>query len=226
MGNSGGLQTNVEEKIANYNAFFAEQNADVLMMQEFTEYVDANQQYQANSSIFNRHFAYSSYSEKETVIKSQYPFANSAFSYLHTSGDFPAWCIYGNTTIGGLPFTVVSAVLNSSSVIEEKLRALNKLVNVILPNSENVIIGMDTNALSQAEADSMKNYMESNGFLCANWDRFGYLETYNLNWSGYRCIDNIFTRGSIGIDSFFVPDVYADLSSDHYPVVANLSVYL
>ena len=225
MGSSGGLSHDVAEKIANYNTFFSEQDADILTLQEYTQYIDSNQQYASETAIFDNHFDYSSYTENELIIQSKYNFTNSAFSYLHTSGDHPSKCVYGTTTINGISFTLVTAVLHYQASLEEKLRALNKLVNVILPSSGNVIIGMDTNVVSKEEADELKSYLADNGINSANWTEFGYLETYNLNWSGYRCIDNIFFRGNIEIDGFTVPyDVYSDLSSDHYPVIANLSI--
>ena len=222
MGSSGGLSHDVAEKIANYNSFFSTENADVLCLQEFTEYIDSNQQYNSDTAIFNNWFSYSSYTERETVIKSKTSFSSSAFSYLHTSGDPSAWCIYGSTTINGKIVFLVSGVLNVTANTEEKLRALDKLVNTICAGRTNVIIGMDTNALSKTEADAMRDYMAGYGFSSANWSNFGYLETYNLSSTGYRCIDNIFTRGNFEIVNFTVPSVYADLSSDHFPVVADL----
>lgn len=225
MGRSGGLSENVTEKIQNYNSFFSSQDADILFLQEFTEYIDSNNIYNSDNSIFNSYFPYISHFEKETEIKSKTAISNSYFSYLHTSGDFPAWCIYGNTVINEKTITLVSAVLNSSSNINEKIRALTKLTTVILPNSKNVIIGMDTNALSESEANTIKSFMENKGFNCANWNKFGYLNTYNLSSSMYKSIDNIFVRGDIKINNFYVPDVYNYLSSDHFPVVAELTIF-
>lgn len=224
-GDSGGLQTNVPTKINNYNTFLTNQNSDVLFMQEFTEYVDANQQYNSDTAIFDGHFSYKSYVEREMSIKSKYAFANSAFSYLHTSGDPPAQCVYGNTTINGQSVLLVTAVLNVTSNIEQKLRALNKLVNIICSGYTNVLVGMDTNALSKSEADSMKSYMADNGFQTGNWNKYGYKETYDLTSSYYHCIDNIFAKGNFEIINFNVPNVYADLSSDHFPVVSDILLY-
>ena len=224
-GGTAGIESGAAQKIANYNSFFATESADVLTMQEFVTYVDRAEQYNSDTAIFDRQFSYKSYTEKETAIKSQYAFADSAFSYLHTSGDPSAWCIYGNTTIHGRSVKLISGVLNVTANTTQKLRALTKLVDQIVGSSYNVIIGMDTNALSQSEADSMKQFMANHGFICANWGAFGYLDTYNLSWTGYKCIDNIFVRGDIEITNFTVPSVYSELSSDHFPVVADLILY-
>ena len=225
MGNSGGLSTNVEEKIANYKEFFANQDADLLFMEEFVDYIDSSQIYPSNSTLFDPIFRSASYEEKETAIKSQYLLNDTKFSYMHTSGDPSAWCIYGNTVINGNAFAVVASVLNVTADTTQKIRALTKLTDTLLAVYDNVIIGMDTNALSQTEADAIKAYMVGKGYTCGNWEYLGYKETYNLSSSMYRAIDNIFVKGNAKIVNFNVPNVYSDLSSDHFPVAADIVVY-
>ena len=232
FGIGGGMSgiSAVEKAINNYKQFFCNENPDFLTFQELTEFIGANDTYNAELFLFQDHFRNSSYYEKETQIKAQYPLSNSAFSYLHTTGDNPAWCIYADTVVNGVNIRIVSAVLNSSAPEgvnhqAQALRALTKLVNTIIADAENVIIGMDTNMLSQNETEVIKTFMETNGYKCGNWDYLGYQNTYNLNVNMYNAIDNIFVKGNLAITNFYVPDVYDDLTSDHYPVIAEINVY-
>ena len=225
MGNAGGLSTDVEQKIMNYKSFFSAQNADLIFLQEYVEYIDTENTYPANATIFEPIYLSASYEERETAIKGQYLLNETKFSYMHTSGDPSAWCIYGDTTINGHAFAIASAVLNVTADTTQKIRALTKLTDTLLAVYDNVIIGMDTNALSKAEADAIKTYMTGKGYTCGNWGYLGYKDTYKLSSSMYKAIDNIFVKGNAKITNFSVPDVYADLSSDHFPVIADIVVY-
>ena len=229
MGNGGGLATDVEQKIANYKQFFADQNVDFICLQECTDYIDSNNTYASIDTLFRPIFKEISYFEKETGITGQHEITNSYFSYLHTTGDDPSWCIYGDSDINGLNIAICSGVLNVSAPIgidhhQQQIRALTKLTQQILAPYEYAIVGMDTNCLSQSEADGVKAFMESEGYTSANWDYLGYKDTYNLSSSMYHAIDNIFTKGDMKIVNFTVPDVYAELSSDHFPVIAEIRI--
>lgn len=229
MGLPGGISANVSEKISNYSNFFATVNPDFVFLQEYVDYIDSAQQYKAKETIFDPLFQYSSYTEKENIIFGKSSINNTAFSYLHTSGDNPAWCIYGTTTIKGKTVSIVSAVLNSSAPSgvdhqEQGIRALTKLTNQILANSDYVIIGMDINSLSQSEVDVFNNFMAEKGYKSANWGKYGYKNTYNLSSSMYKAIDTVFVKGNMKIINFDVPDVYADLSSDHFPIVVDIII--
>lgn len=226
-GHTGGLAQAVSEKIMNYKNFFAGVNPDYVFMQEFVEYIDSANSYQSDTTIFDPMFLYKSYYEKETVIKAQRPLHNTAFSYLHTTGDYPSWCVYGASDINGKIVAAVSGVLNPEAPdginhSDQQIRALTKLTEQIVSKYDRVIIGMDTNCLSQSEAERVLAFMQSKGYRSANWDYFGYKDTYNLSSSMYHAIDNIFVKGDMRIVNFTVADVYNKLSSDHFPVIAEI----
>ena len=223
-GNSGGISgtANVERAIANYRTFLANENIDFLTLQEIVQYIGANNTYDAEQWLFSDFFKSTSWYEKETKIKSQYKLTDTAFSYLHTSGDPSAWCIYGKTKVQGSEIMIVSGVLNVTSDTAQKQRALTKLCDTIIGSTENAIIGMDVNVNSESEADSIATFMTNKGYKFGNWGFLGKQKTYNLNSSVYQCIDNIFVKGSMRITNFTVPDVYSGLTSDHYPVIADI----
>lgn len=229
MGNSGGLSHDVETKILNYKKFFAQTDADFITMQEFTDTIDSEGVYATDATLFDPICLYKSYTEKETAIRGQRPLNSTAFSYLHTTGDNPSWCIYGNTIVGNKTIAIVSGVLNVSAPSgidhsEQQIRALTKLTEQLLASYDYAIVGMDTNCLSKTEADTVRAYMEGKGYRSGNWSYLGYLDTYNLSSQMYHAIDNVFVKGNMRIVNFSVPDVYAELSSDHFPVIAEIRI--
>lgn len=230
--------TNPADKIANYKEFFANEDPDFLFMQECTEYIDTGDTIGTDTTLFDPFFLSKSYFEKETAIKGQYPISKTQFSYLHTSGDNPSWCVYGECDIDGKKVAVVSGVLNVSAPdginhSEQQIRALTKMTTETLQgglgfnlsNYDYVIVGMDTNCLSQDEADTVKAFMEGKGYTCANWGYLGVKDTYNLSANMYRAIDNIFVKGNVRITNFSVPSVYDALASDHFPVISEFRLF-
>lgn len=226
-GVAGGLSSDVTEKIIKYKKFFAKENVDFLCMQEYVEYIDSGESYAADATLFTPIFFHKSYSERETVIFGQHGMDSTRFTYLHTSGDNPAQVIVGETTIGGKTVGIASGYLNSSAPEgidheEQGIRALTKLTDDVLERYDYAIVCMDCNCISQEEAASFLSFMKGKGYKSGNWDYLGYLDTYNLSSSMYHAIDTVFVKGNMKIVNFEVPDVYADLSSDHFPVIAEI----
>ena len=228
-GHEGGLSTNIPEKILNYRRFLGSKNCDIIGLQEYTQYIDNQNLYTSDMSIFNPLYEFKGHYERETAIFSRYRLYNSFFSYLHTEGDKASWCVYGDTYINGKLIRIVSGVLNVESPeginhSEQQIRAMTKLVEQILGNSYYAIVMMDTNCLSVTETENIKNYLDNVGhFYTGNWYYFGYYDTYNLSSQMYKSIDNIFTK-NLSIVDFDVPSVYADLSSDHFPVISKIKI--
>ena len=220
-GLEGGLSTDVAQKILNYKRFFAHEHPDLLFLQESTDYIDDAQEYASDPVLYAQLFRYASYKERETAIKSQTVQQLTRFSYIHTSGDPSAWVIYGTTMIDNKEVTIVSGVLNTTSNAEEKIRALTKLTEQLIGDVRYAIIGMDTNVNSAEELAAVRSYMAGKGYVCGNWGYVGNIATYNEQSSAYHNIDNVFVKGG-NVVNFERCEVYNDLSSDHYPVIANI----
>ena len=168
-------------------------------------------------------FAYSSHFEREKIIKSNYKMFRSFFSYLHVTEEPPADMIRCDTRVNNKPLSIITGVLNVESTLEQKLGCISKFIT-LNETRDNVIACFDTNVLSATEAVALQNAFLAGGYRSANWDYFGYKDTYNLNVDMYHSIDNIFVKGDIKIVNVYVPEVYAQLSSDHFPFVAELAV--
>ena len=223
-GSPGGLTpTLAETKVANYHEFLGTYKPDFVCMQEYSDVIDSAATYHM-ADIFTPLYKFHSNEWREAIIYTDHDLYRNYDSYLHTSGDLPSWVVYSDCHINGKIVRIVSGVMSVGTTVAEKKRAIDKLCNTILVNSQNAIVCMDTNVASKEEADEIKAYFETYGLSCGNWDYFGYKDTYNLASSQYHSIDNIMVKGDLVIRSFIVPDVYADLSSDHFPVMADIAV--
>lgn len=219
----GGLAANVQTKIANYKKFFGNEKFDFACFQEYTEYIDSGNIYPSDDTLMDYPFAYSSHFEREKIIKSNYKMFRSFFSYLHVTEEPPADMIRCDTRVNNKPLSIITGVLNVESTLEQKLGCISKFIT-LNETRDNVIACFDTNVLSATEAVAVQNAFLAGGYRSANWDYFGYKDTYNLNVDMYHSIDNIFVKGDIKIVNVYVPEVYAQLSSDHFPFVAELAV--
>lgn len=223
MGRSGGLSTNVVEKINNYKEFFGNEKFDFACFQEYTEYIDDQNQYRSDETLMNYPYQYSSHFEREKIIKSNYKLYNSFFSYLHVTEQPPSDMIRCDTRVNNKPLAIVTGVLNVEAPISQKVGSIQKFIQLNM-SRPNVIACFDTNALSESEAVTIRNAFAEGGYISANWDYFGFLDTYNLASTMYHSIDNVFVKGAAKIVNVNVPDVYADLSSDHFPFITEVAI--
>ena len=223
-GISGGLPAAlVDTKVANYKEFLGQYKPDMICMQEYVNYVDENETVTA-ASIFDP--LYRSHSEigKEAVFYTNNVVYRTGNQWIQTSGDPSANASWGLIWVGGRRIMCATGYLNVAATLDQKKAAINNLMRARFANEEYGIISYDMNALSKDEADGLKAYLATFGFKTANWDYFGYKNTYKLTSEMYKSIDNIAVKGDIKIRSLIVPDVYANLSSDHFPVIVDLAI--
>ena len=89
-----------------------------------------------------------------------------------------------------------------------------------LSECDHAIICLDWNVKSQEEFDDLVSEAETAGYVVANGGYFGRFETYGVD-NCYGCIDQILCKGA-KIKNVIKPDVYTDLASDHYPLIADI----
>lgn len=225
MGHDGGMPENLTStKIKNYKNFYSDQEADIVMLLENRDYINAGNTIQSKQTLYDPIYNNSSYTERDTIIFSNFKINNTRFSYCHTSGDPSAWVIYGDIQLGKKTIGIATGVLNVTSNLEQKQRALNKLLNQLMSKYDNVIIGLDTNALSETEANGIIAYMGSYDYSAANGTYKGFIDSYNPASSMYHAIDSVFVKGNLKIINYFAPDVLADLYSDHMPFIADIAL--
>lgn len=225
FGGSGGLAPDIaKNKLANYKKFLMKHRPDIIGMQEYTTYLSTDESISA-SSLFSPIYKQVSHIEKEIAIYSNNIQYQSDFSYLHTTGDYSAWCCYSDMNIHGKLVRVVSGVLNIESTIAEKRRAIDKLNNVICLNRANVILMFDFNPKTEEEALLIRDYLNGYGYTTSNWDYSGNHLTMRPEGDLFRGVSSVVVKGDIVIRSMEVfEDEYVNLSSDHYPVIVHLAI--
>lgn len=225
FGGTAGIETGGAEKLENYKRYLADNKCDIVCMQEYVDHIDRAGTIDSKQSLFAPVYWEKSHEEHELVIYSEYLLGRSQFSYLHTSGEPAAYCVFGDIHAKGRLIRVVSGVLNVTSDTTEKLHCIDKLVNQICAGYDNVIICMDTNVNSYDETVAVRSAFSNASFNTGNWSYFGYVPTYRMQDGVYRYIDNVFVKGDIKIVDFFTGEAdYNKLASDHYPVIADLVV--
>ena len=223
-GNTGGLSSNVAEKIANYKQFFADQQADAVCMVEFPTNIDSGGTYPAKETIFSDVFMNFGTVTAETAIATNCNASGTQFSWLHVTGEPQSRAAWVECKIDSKVVAIVTGALMVDATQAQKESHLAKLFTK-LSGYDYVIMYLDTNVASAEEASALKTVFNTAGYKTGNWGYFGYKNTYNLSSQDYKCIDNIFVKGNIKLTSFDVPNVYADLSSDHFPVVSEVVIY-
>lgn len=230
FGQDGGYAgTDLGLKLSNYRKLMAEYQPDILCLQEYRQYVDSGDSANADYIIFNDVLPYKSLEEHGYVTFMHYQPDAFRHTYLHTEGDYPSRMVYGSIVCNNTQVAIGTAALNAlggSSDAAMKKRALAKMIN-LLSSFETAIVGIDANPSSQAEADAIKTYMKENGYRVANWDYFGYKDTYNSASADYKAIDTIFIKGKARFTGLQVmpSNEYNGLLSDHLPIIADVLIY-
>ena len=213
------LSEDYAEKLANYKRFFSEKQCDIVGLQEQNVYLDGatSGSVLANSAIFNYLYPYNMDSDNWTCIKSKFPLKNKG------SGSFTAsnrTYVYATTKVDGKDIFLmcVHTTPNEGETEEAKRIAEVQEIISIVSGKEYFIVFGDFNALST----SLYDYFLNAGFHIANGGYLPFEVTYPHS-EGYS-LDNIVTSSNIIVDFSAAQDVYDDLSSDHIPFIANLTV--
>ena len=222
-GHSGGLATDVQTKIENYKKFLAEYQPDICGLIEYTEYIDNAQNYSSDDTIFN--YLYYTGNEDfdiEMAVKSNYGYRKFDNFYMRDNNNETAGSyVEYYADIDNRELVIVSGAILAGKPSAVRSQGFENLMTKYA-NKPNVVILIDTNVISAEEHALLVSTAETNGYKVANGGYFGSFDTYNLSSGLYHKIDNILVKGNINIKNVFVPDVYANLSSDHYPVFADI----
>ena len=226
-GHSGGLAEDVQEKIANYKSFLAQYQPNICGMEEYTEYIDSSSSYASDTTLFNALYYYENKDfDVELTVKADYA-AKSFYNFYikddnnETAGSFVEYA----ADVKGEDLTVVAGAIAAGKAAAVRAGGFENLLKKYNSNT-NVAILIDTNVISAQEHTSLVSTAESYGYKVANGGYFGSFDTYNLNSEYYHKIDNILVKGNAVLKNVIVPDVYADLSSDHYPIIADIDLMI
>ena len=225
-GHSGGLASDVETKITNYKKFLGEYQPNICGLEEYTDYIDSGSTYAPNATLFDKlYFFNGEDSDVDMAVKSDYD--KKSFTNFYTknndNNDTGGVFVEYYADIEGAELVVVAGAIAAGKSATTRAEAFENLLKRYADKT-NVIMLIDTNVISESEHTALVSTAESYNYSVANGGYFGTFDTYNLQSDYYHKIDNILVKGDIKIKNVIVPDVYADLSSDHYPFIADLEM--
>ncbi len=226
------LSVDYDEKLANYKRFFSEQMCDIIGLQECNKYLDVA----SGTGTKNTHdiiFSPLGYSpidnDGNVCLKSKYKI-NAGDTVTLSTGRKVAT---GYININDRAIFIASCHLTPNAGSDkEALRATERAELIaIVQNKEYFILFGDFNCQTGYESDYAE--FTDEGFKIANGGYLPYEWTYSYNSADFasdtpssdiRYMDNIITSGNIAINYSERVNVYSELSSDHIPYIAYLTI--
>lgn len=216
----------------NYNDFYEgikSLNTDILCLNEADEYFDFNKKIKA-ISLYND-YNYSTIGPKNNFdcnsIFSKYCIKNSGYTMF--SNTESRYFSYSCVMIGEIEIWIISTQLEWFDIsvrrtqIEELLDFVADKDYFILCgdfNTSNKVCGIQTYEIQYEEDYSL---FEKSGYNVGNYKSSGWKNTLVKYGEGVFPWDNIITSNNIIIDSFIVSQL---TFSDHYPIIADLSIII
>ena len=218
-GVSGGLEDDkIPEKIANYKRFFGEYRPDIVCLQEYQQYIDGDREsVSANDVLFGELFPYLPASHYYDIFRSSLPFVDY-YRKTFSNGDGYTLAIFN---IKNKIFAILMSALRYNDA-NARASQFNEAMQ-ILSNYDYAIFSADMNFADQEEMNSLLQIASENGFKACNGGFFGTFDTIKSSLY-FKPIDNILVKGDVIIRNAFVPDAYDKLSSDHYPLIADIRI--
>ena len=216
QGVRGGIPAEqLAEKITLYKQFFADSECDILAILEATTYMDEDNAVSAPETLFNPLYqgGWETY-DGWSAFYGKMPLRNlGLFNFAGTSRAV----ICADVAYKGKDIHIVCAHLTPGAG-EEATRAsqMQELIDHLKTKDRFILFG-DFNVESTSEFDTLKNA----GYTNVNGGYLGWKKTYT---SGEYYYDNIFVSEGIIVNKYDVPNVSENLTSDHLPLIANLTI--
>lgn len=232
------------DKLFNLKKLLRKVNPDVIMTQEDQKYIDGSTK-EANGYLYNPQYAYGS-GEGDVVIHSKVQTSNNGvvlssisrsirYGVLSTNGKnvllvscHAPWA-YGNYSGDSAEAKAARSTLYKelfqwcSGTISLPDYNSHNLTNA--PNHSHVVIGMDANCVTSDDKAALQNAASVyGGYTLGNGGEMGWMYTCYDSY-GLTSIDVIAVSNNVIINEFEVlNNWYPLLYSDHYPVIANLTL--
>ena len=194
--------------------FFSTQSCDILGLQENRQTLNTKS---VNSEIYDYLYPYSFGYYNTTWLKSRYPLIASQQSTFESSG---RPYVYGTLDVNGLNIFVICVHFALTS--ELRAQEYAELIAILAQHEYFICFG-DFNANNDGTTNPQDefNTLINEGYRAANGGYLGLMVTHPQD---NKKLDNIFVSSNITIANSFVPDVYANMHSDHLPVIAELVI--
>lgn len=205
----------LQEKISEYKTFIAKHlsNVDVLLCTEYRENMDRANSVNTYDTLLSNFFPYYQLGSTMAVF-SKMPIELES---LQTLDNRP--CLLGKLNLGSV--IVGLGLIHPRSAEGEEAEDIriqdHNFVISFFNEVDKVIIGGDFNTYVDRELNPYRD----NGYQLGNCGYFGNIDTYMPSTREWY-IDNIVTKG-FSLNSF--KKIEERALSDHFPVVANVSVF-
>lgn len=223
------LDNDYAEKLANYKHFFSSNACDLLGLQEQSNYLDGvdSGSVVTNTELFAYLYPYNEDYDKQTCIKSKYPLTQKGTGNFSTGKPYT----YATLNIGNKTIYLLDVHLTpgQDATAETKRQTEISEILTLLTGRTYFIMFGDFNA----QSTTLFYSFTSAGYKIANGGYLPFEWTYSYNIADYsaqtpsdqiRYMDNVVTSANIVIDYAYRINTYADLSSDHLPIIAQLTV--
>lgn len=220
-----------DEKLINYRRFLGDEAFDIIGFQELDRLIDESQTIDCRDVLFD-HWNYNSYvTGAWSAIFSKYPISGGHTGQL-TTGRY--YCdTYAD--IDGKIVYLLAVHLSPGHGADDKTTRQTEMYEVmaLVADKESFIIFGDFNP-DPDEYESLYNIPITAGYNIANTDFFGNYWTVTSNSSDFDdydnpsgtvyYTDNIITSSDISIDYAASVNTYSKLSSDHIPIIADITI--
>ena len=219
------LNEDYDEKVGAYKQFFCDEKADIVGLQECNTYLDTDAatggRASVNETIFDYLYPFHKDQNGFTCLKSKYTLSNTGDGTLTASN---RGFVYGEITISGKTIFIMSVHLTpNAGETEEAKRASERqqIIGIMKQHTYAICFG-DFNAQT---GEDFKDFTDE-GLKVANGGYLPIVNTYGGRYSfaEQNPMDNIITTGNILINDSKRLNVFSDLSSDHIPFVAYLTL--
>lgn len=222
------LSENYDEKLNNYKKFFMNQNCDLIGFQEQGTYLDENHTVSANDTIFNYLYPYNNDESNWTCIKSKYKLKDNGYGIFSASN---RKYVYSTLIINDKEIFIMCVHLSPNPGQEQDEKRAAEIAEILslVSSKDYFIIFGDFNA----QTPELFNNFINAGYKIANGGYLPFEWTYSFNKTDFsnnnpsssiRYFDNIITSSNIIINDSYKVNTYNDLSSDHIPFVAYLTI--
>ncbi len=218
------------KKIINFRRFFGSKNFDIVGLQEYDTYIKQDHSVTSLNGLFNHWFTSEISTGSWESLQSRYYLFDTGRAQLSNE----RWYVYGSFYYGDKKIFLINVHLSpghSAEAAATRLTEANEILTLLSDKTYFIMFG-DFNP-EPGEEDTLFKVFTDAGYNLANCDFFGKFWTWSSNRADFSSdvptgtvyyIDNIITSSNISINNAYKVNTYADLTSDHIPIVAELTI--
>lgn len=230
-GSTAGIPSaSYSEKLLNYRRFFGEQDCDVVGLQEFDRLIDDAQTIDARDALFYHWYQNSEISGSWEAVFSKYPISGGGTHQIWVDRYYvDTYMQFGEKVIYLL--NVHLSPGHDGAAKTTRASQAQDVINLLAGHDDFILFG-DFNP-EPDEYETLFGLFADAGYNIANAGFFGDFWTWSTDRDDFETdtpsgtvyvIDNIITSANIKINSVKKVNTYSELTSDHIPIIAELSI--